>query len=334
MQPPRDDAHPPPTTPIDEAHQARVDGALQAWRQGDCVLGDEAFLFRVNPAAPISEAAALAAAEGDDAAETPVRGFAMVTQTCDIVRSCGSRPFVQVCPLVEFDTLVLEEVRRARRPNYAFLPGVAEHRLVADLDRVMTLEKAVVADWNRVPGAPGDDDARRFRLTLIRNRGRVAFPDDFVRFVSPLTRRMSSKHGAHSKEGRVLRALREIRVRPDPSWNADKITLLFLFVREDTDQTPAGQTWDHYRRLWLQRIQPAGRFTRIVAVVQPLDRITGLDYVASDPLDLDHLSVRPETEPTDLRLARLRAKPQFRHHRGATALDPTSSRNPSIGANL
>ena len=275
---------------IDEAHRDRVDEALRSWRQGDCVLGDQAFLFRLNPVAPISEAAAIAAADGADAAETQVHGFAIVTQTCDIVRDCRSRPFVQVCPLVEVDADRLAEIRRGRRPNHAFLPGVAPHGLVADLDCVMTAEKAVVADWNRVVGALRDDDVRRFRLALTRNRGRVAFPDDFVRLASELTRRMSRKHDARSDEGRALRALREIRVRAAPSWRADEVDLLFLFVRDDTAQTFAGQTWDCYLDQWLKRVRPNGRFTRIDGVVQTLDDLTGRDYVESDPLDLDHLS--------------------------------------------
>lgn len=231
---------------IDETHRVRVDEALRSWRQGDCVLGDQAFLFRLNPVAPISEAAAIAAADGADSAETQVHGFAIVTQTCDIVRDCRRRPFVQVCPLVEVGADKLAEVRRGRRPNYAFLPGVAPQGLVADLDRVMTVEKAVVADWDRVVGAIRDDDVRLFRLALTRNRGRVAFPDDFVQLASELTRRMSRKHDARSDEGHALRALREIRVRAAPSWRADEVALLFLFVRDDTAQTFAGQTWDCY----------------------------------------------------------------------------------------
>jgi len=33
-----------------------------------------------------------------------------------------------------------------------YIPGVAELNLVADLDRVMTVEKAVVAEWERKSG--------------------------------------------------------------------------------------------------------------------------------------------------------------------------------------
>ena len=286
----QDESHPPGVARINQARRARVDDALRSWRQGDCVLGDQAFLFRLNPVAPISEAAAIAAVDGADAAEAQVHGFAIVTQTCDIVRACGSRPFVQVCPLVEVDADKLAEIRRGRRPNYAFLPGTAPHRLVADLDRVMTVEKAVVADWDRVIGVPRDEDIRHFRLALTRNRGRVAFPDDFVQLASQLTRRMSNKHEARSEEGRALRALREIRVRADPSWRADEVSVLFLFVRDDTAQTFAGQTWDNYLSLWLKRVAPEGRFTHIEGVIQTLDDLTGRDYVESDPLDLDHLS--------------------------------------------
>ena len=159
-----DEVHPADGDRIDEAHRVRVDDALCSWRQGDCVLGDQAFLFRLNPVAPISEPAAIAAADGVDAAEAQVHGFTIVTQTCDIVRACVSRPFVQVCPLVEVNADRLAEIRRGRRPNYAFLPGIAPHGLVADLDRVMTVEKAVVADWDRVVGAPRDEDVRRIRL--------------------------------------------------------------------------------------------------------------------------------------------------------------------------
>ena len=273
--------------------------------------------FRLSPVAPITEAAAIAAVDGADAAETQVHGFTVVTQTCDIVRACGSRPFVHVCPLVEVDADRLTEIRRGRRPNYAFVPGTAPRRLVADLDRVMTVEKAVVADWNRVVGTHGDGDARSLRLALTRNRSRVAFPDDFVELASGLTRRMASKHDAESDEGRALRALREIRVRAEASWRAAEVALLFLFVRDDTTPTFAGQTWDTYLGLWLQRVRPEGRFTRVDGVVQTLDDLTAREYVESAPLDLDHLSTRSDT--------RRASEPTASSHAGIRQVDRTKS---------
>ena len=90
--------------------------------------------------------------EDMDNAEAEVLGLSVVTQTCDLVRRCEDRPFVEVCPLVEVEDSTLHEIQRGRRPNYAFIPGVAERSLVADLDRVMTVEKSVVATWDRVRG--------------------------------------------------------------------------------------------------------------------------------------------------------------------------------------
>lgn len=119
---------------------AAVDQALAEWRQGDCVLGEQWFVFRLALDAPLTPAARAAAEQGADLAEAEVRGLAVVSQTCDIVRSCAERPFVDVCPLVEVDEELLHQVERGRRPAYAVVPGLARVRLVADLDRTMALE--------------------------------------------------------------------------------------------------------------------------------------------------------------------------------------------------
>ncbi|RMG93472.1 MAG: hypothetical protein D6705_18670 [Deltaproteobacteria bacterium] len=280
---------------MDEDARKRIDEALSGWRQGDCVLGELWFLFRLEIEAPLTEEAAHAADEGADAGEAQVRGFMVATQTCDIVRGCSERPFIEVCPLVKVDPKRMEEVRRGRRPNYAFVPGVADHGLVADLDRVMTVEKSVVAAWPRTEGCHDDGDVRLLSLALARKRARVAFPDDFVALASNLMRRMASKHAKDSDEGRALRALREIRVRAAPSWDADEVALMFWFIRNDDEPHFEEKGWDHYLDDWLRRLPPGGRFTSIEGLVQTLDDLTARDYVESDPLDLDHLSTQDST---------------------------------------
>ena len=257
------------------------------------MVGAQELLFRFQPDAPISEDAAAAAAHGADAAEAEVRGFAVLTQTCDLVRRCDARPFVHVSPLVEVDAERLDEIRRGHRPNYAFIPGTAGRRLVADLDRVMTVEKAVIADWTRCDGARNDADERRLRLALMRNRGRVAFPDDFGSLTEKLRRRMSRKHDGHGDEGRALRALREIRVRAAPSWLATPVEVAFWFIRDDSTDFE-GRAWHEHLERWLELVPPAGRFTSIDGSVLTLDDLTAREYVESDPLDLDHLSARAE----------------------------------------
>jgi hypothetical protein len=119
---------------------AEVDRALGAWRQGDCVLGDHWFVHRINTAYVVTDAGRAAADAGVDLAEQQVVGLVVVSQTCDVVRSCEERPFVEVCPVVEVDEDRLHEIERGRRPSYASLPLLAAQRLVADLDRVMTVE--------------------------------------------------------------------------------------------------------------------------------------------------------------------------------------------------
>jgi hypothetical protein len=278
--------------PLDIDGCSQVDAALLTWRQGDCVVGEQWFVFRTDLERPLTLDAALASTEGVDTAESEVFGFMVLTQTCDLVRKSSERPFVEVCPLVEVDEAQHREIERSRRPNYAFVPGLADRRLVVDLDRVMTVEKAVVAGWDRVAGWQTDAEARRLALALARKRARVAFPDDFVEFATPLVSRMSSKHDKQSDEGRALRALREIRVRAEPSWDADEVKLAICFIRDADDATFEGKRWDQFLKEWEKRIPKRGRFVDILAVVQTLEDLTARDYVESDPLDLDYLSTR------------------------------------------
>ncbi len=267
-----------------------IDAALKEWCQGDYVLGKHWFVQRCDPRRPITEASKDAAEEGVDLAESEVRGFVVVTQTCDIVRSPSSRPFVEVVPLVEVDEQSLYEIKRGRGPQYAFIPGGAEHCLVADLDRVMTVEKAVVAQWDRKLGCQSDQEVRSLGQALARKRVRFAFPDDFTEWAKKLQDRFRDKHDKSSSEGEALRSLREIRVRAAPSWNDSNIQLMFWFIR-DEEQTQFRETrWDELLQQWLKLIPKSGRFQSVEGQVVTLEDITAKDYVESDSLDLNHLS--------------------------------------------
>lgn len=215
----------------------------------------------------------------------------IVSQTCDIVRSCRERPFVEVCPLVELNESMLQEVKRLRRPRYIYVPGISESGLAADLDRVMTVEKAVVATWQRRSGCATDQERRDFAKALARKRTRVAFPDDFVCAIQKFQDRLRRKHGKNSDEGRALRALLEIRVRAAPAWNADQAEITLWFIRDANDETFEGKFWDTYLEGWLNLIERRGRFREIQGAVVTLDDLSARDYVESDPLDLDHLSM-------------------------------------------
>jgi hypothetical protein len=267
-----------------------IDAALLEWRQGDCVLGEHWFAYRFNPQSPLTANSVEVAKEGADLAESEVRGFAVVTQTCDIVRTCDKRPFLEIVPLVKVEETRLDDIQKSRQPQYAYIPGMAEHKLVADLDRVMTVEKAIVADWERKPGCFSDDEVIALGQALARKRARFAFPDDFTQFAKKLQTRLRDKHNRASLEGEALRALLEIRVRAEPSWRSSKIRLVFWFIR-DAEQSQFQDTgWEKFLEQWLKLIPTSGRYQDVEGLVIALEDMTALEYVESIPLDLDHLS--------------------------------------------
>lgn len=256
------------------------------------MLGEHWFAHRVDPSFSVTDVGRAAAAADADLAEEQVAGLVVVTQTCDIVRSCIERQFIEVCPLIEVDDDVLRDVERGRRLARAFLPRMSGRKLVADLDRVMTVEKPVVAGWQRTPGWTTDAEARSFAQALARKRVRFAFPDDFVRLIGKLQKRVIDKHDRDTVEGRALRALREIRISAAPSWDEAPCTLTFHFVRNGEQVEFEGTNWSTHLESWLKLVPKSTRFTTIDGQVTTLEDLTAADYVASDPLDLDHLSSR------------------------------------------
>ena len=287
--------------PLSEEDEQAIDQALQAWRQGDISLdaGLEfvhlADLTRPHSPASAQFAEALAiAGEAIDAAAEPVRdevrGVVMLSQTCDVVRGCQARPFVEVAPLVEVAGPWVEEIRRLKRPAFAYVPTTADERLVADLDRTMTVEKALVAGWSRSPGWGTDAQLRNFAQALARKRSRFAFPDDFVTAAGNLQRRLVAEHNRQTDEGMHLRALREIRVRAAPSWDDAEVQLSWWFVKE-AEPADVRTDWVAFLDQWLALFEPRGRFRLDPPIACRLEDMTALDYVESDRLDLDRLSV-------------------------------------------
>ena len=277
-----------PTTPPDTG---AVDAALANWRQGDCVVGEQWFVYRTNLDNPLTDGAQKAAAGETDLAEVNARGFVVVSQSCDLVRSCSTRPFVEVSPLVESEERNIRSVKRGRLPRYVFVPGLEDQQLVGDLDRVMTVEKSVAAGWEQTKGCKNDQEMRALTQAIARKRTRFAFPDDFGELARQLQNRLIDKHERQSQEGEGLRALREVRVRAAPSWDDAKVHINFWFIREGDQPDFNGTSWDKLVEGWLKLIPPTGRFTVVDGIVTTLDDLTARDFVESDPLDLDHLSV-------------------------------------------
>lgn len=261
-------------TDVGATSTAAIDAALTAWKQGDCVVGEQWFAFRRTD----GEAGLL---------EESVEGFVVVTQSCDVVRSAERRPAVEVSPLVKVqDATRLDEVRRGRLLQYGFVPGVATKGLVADLDRTMTVHKEVVSRWERVDGCQTDAEVRQFAEVLSRKRKRFAFPDAFSELVKPLQDRFRSKHDKQSPEGEAMRALREIRVQARPSWVANPIDVDFFLVCDEATKAVVGAQREGWQRLVTERTP----FRTVDFMTVSLDELTAAQYVATDPLDLEYLS--------------------------------------------
>ena len=279
-----------------ESNEAKqIDAALQNWRQGDLALDVSWFVHVGDGASPLTIAASEADNDGVQAFTSEVKGLVILTQTCDIVRGCAIRPFVEVAPLIEVGDDDYHNVKKGRRPALATLPNLEAERLVVDLDRVMTIEKSVVASWTRTPGCEKDSDARMFAQALARKRVRFAFPDDFTAFAKKLQVRLTEKHDKATDEGRGLRVLREIRVRATPSWDATEVELLFWFIRNVDDATFEGKNWADLLEYWLKLVPAVGRFKAVEGQVATLHDMTAEDYLDSDPLDLDHISTTTMT---------------------------------------
>ncbi|MGX9966102.1 hypothetical protein ACVFYP_22445 [Roseomonas sp. F4] len=277
-----------------------VDTALRKWGQGDFALGGDIFFIHLahlsNPLTP--EAIAAAELEPDAGGgvvgvPTTQKGVVIVTQTCDIVREAANRPYVEVSPLVEVTPEQLEEIRRLQRPRYAFIPGAASLRLVADLDRTMTVEKAVLAGLTREGGCRDDTERRSFADALARKKSRFAFPDDFSRAFSKVSRRIKRRHSKDSVEGALARALREIRVRAAPGWDDQEVRLSFLFILDD-EQPPPTPIDDAQVDGWLKLFDTSGKFKLDLDLPYRLCFLEDVDarsYIESDRIDLDSLSV-------------------------------------------
>ena len=112
-----------------------------------------------------------------------------------------------------------------------------------------------------------------------------------ISFVRPRFRRhIMEKHGKNTVEGSHLRALREIRLRGEPSWSHDSVNLTIWFIKE-RDPNGADPRWADLVLKWSALIDDSSRFRIETAIACRLEDITAREYVESDVLDLDGLSV-------------------------------------------
>lgn len=136
-----------------------IDERIACWRQGDLALGERWFVhvgLEAESSAPV-------------VLTTEVVGLMVVTQTCDLVRRHALRPFVEFAPLIALDPEIWESVWRGERPSMATLSCLRAVGLAADLDRAMTVEKRIVAEWVRTEGCMNETEVRLLADALARH---------------------------------------------------------------------------------------------------------------------------------------------------------------------
>jgi hypothetical protein len=253
----------------------------------------------------------------------------VLTQTCDIVRSSDTRPYLQVARLIRVqDPKRAQQYAEGETPQYVAVPMAGTDAFV-DLDQISTLRKDLIVDLPHQPGVGAEpEEIRRFAQGVARKFGRYPFPDYFIESVDPLRQRILRRWDkSASPEGRVLADLVQIRVQPVPvdgASNAD-FTLSFIMkqgalpILADPPQASAEiTTWltsskgpadiakkiietktkldDQiylYFRLaeaWAALCQTNDSVRSVMAEIVSEDEYVLSDYWKSERLDLDQLS--------------------------------------------
>lgn len=277
-----------------------VDRSVSEWRQGD-VSCDESieFLHLADLDRPHSPPALKLLHQAGESEtqelgiqpilDKAIEGVAVLTQTCDLIRSCRDRSYVEVAPLVKVPQQFVEEVRLGKRSGFAYVPCMEQNSLVADLDRIMTVEKAVLGTWLRIEGRMTEKEAHDFRNAIGRKRSRFPFPDKFVEAMADVRKHFGIKHSKQTPEGDHLRALREIRVYAKPYWDAPDVDIRFWFIKKE-DPTPC--MWDSFMEQWISKFRSSPGLRVGGCEVRALSELTAQEYVESDSLELDTLTIK------------------------------------------
>lgn len=219
------------------------------------------------------------------------RGIVLLTQTCDIRKTCRKRPYLTVSPLVHLEGTDAKLARKGRLLNFVPVPA-AGAQAFADIDRVMTVEKSLLLDWTRAPGCQNDQERQAFGRRVGRVHQRFAFPDDLHLALSELVRRITKKLEKDDTEGKALEAIEEIRVNAIPYWDSTEIKVFLTFALADGGAAPeiTDEQWADLLDQWLKLCKPNGVIKSIEGAVLPLDVMTAREFLDSDRLDLDYLS--------------------------------------------
>lgn len=270
----------------DEGFLAR----LAEWQQGDFSLDCGDFLFR-----DVSELTDEGDDDGGAVFDSEIAGFAVISQTCDLVREPERVPYVSVCPMVVVDTKRMREIERGQAPRFGFLSATPDN-VVVDFSRTMSVSKNLLVSWERQRGCEDENQQLEFARALETFFGRFAFPDAFVASVVSLRKAILSKYPKGGSDlGKAVRSIREIRAFPHASWSDEAaVPVTFIAILEEEGERELADREEIRKQIWpkISAIEWQWPFSlhEDGLHLATLGDLTAADYLNSYPLDVNSLS--------------------------------------------
>ncbi len=270
-----------------ETYQEEISEKLAEWQQGDFSLDCGDFVY-----GDLSDDGETLEAYFEEG----IIGYAVVSQTCDIVRDPNKSDIknVSVCPLVKIISARLSDIEKGQAPRFGLLQAVPKNTVV-DFSRVMSISKKLLVKWDRKRGCLSEKDQIEFAYSLKQFFGRYAFPDGFNDSLSSFQKAVKSKYAKDSDLGKTVRSIRELRVYPHSDWNnSECVPITFIVILEDDDVRELKDTNTISKLIkskidLIKWIKPYELHERAIHMAK-LSDLTAAEYLNSFPLDLNALS--------------------------------------------
>ena len=222
---------------------------------------------------------------------------AIVTQTCDVVRSLEQVEHLQLMPVVELSEKEWNEALNGRRGTLFSLPpadGLGVEFPAVDCAICFPVSKAALAHDKVKTLTTPLDPASRILLShwLMRRVGRHAFPDKLERYIlSPLRAKLSKSMGKTSQAGFLADAV--IGLWSSTEWAAG--VSLYFIVDENRVQSrgvgiDAARAVEELLRPVHKALGSAGLSVQVTGTVRTLNAVSAYDLMVSHrQVDLDPL---------------------------------------------
>ena len=221
-----------------------VDTAMKVWRQGDVVDGLP-MLWYCHRTMPLTDTSMSDNPDDEGAlrvVESDAGPMIVVTQTCDIRKTCGpgpnGQPYVQLAPVVDLaGKVILSEAQGGHAVQFAPVPALGD-TWFADLNRCVSVEKAVLCLAVRREGCRTQRERDAFAKVAGTHRQRFAFPDGAETVFDPLRKYLRKKRDKNTAEAMRINEVLEIRAREERGWEADTCELTISFLVDPSALPP------------------------------------------------------------------------------------------------